>query len=140
MCRQLSVEVDIVFRQADPESRDVEGYVQDAEKDQGQLSRHGSPECAPVRLAKVLPHQLLPSLTSHVVKPGSTHKQGVKLPPFLLLRPDVKHPSPFPQFLKAPTANPDDDVEHDRDDEEVCGENELVVEEMRDDAQEDSEE
>lgn len=91
--------------------------MQDPEKDQSQLCRHSSPERSPIGFAEI--------------------EMCIELPPRLSLCPHIKNPSGLAQVFEIPSAHSDDNVEDARDQEEVGGENELVMEEMGNDAEKD---
>lgn len=67
-----------------------------------------------------------------------THEEGVELPPSLFICPYIENPTHLPQVLQLPSSNGYDNVEDNWDDEEVGWENELVMPEMGNDSEEDS--
>ena len=71
---------------------------------------------------------------------AGAHEVSVKFPPCLGFRSDVKDPARPPEVIKTPPPDGDDNVKDDRDEEEICWENELMMEEMGDNSEQDGEE
>lgn len=68
-----------------------------------------------------------------------THKVGIKLPPGLGVLPHIEYPAVLPQIRHIQSVDCHDDVEDDGDDEEVSGENQLVMVEVCEDTKDDGE-
>lgn len=64
---------------------------------------------------------------------------GVELPPRLCLPANIKDPARMTQMIEIPSADSDENVKDTRDKEKVGGKDELMVEEMRNDAEQDGE-
>lgn len=62
---------------------------------------------------------------------------GIELPPWFRFCPNIKDPASLSEMLEIPSADSDDNIKDTGDEEKVGGKDELMVEEVGDDAEQD---